>query len=198
MSAEIRFACPQCGQHYTADAQWQKQSMTCSACQAQFTVQGRPVFGSPNAPPLAQPEGNHPLLGTSLGLLTPLACALVGGICSFPVNVAGLLLGPMGGLLHLLGLAAGVVGIAYLTRRFAKWFVAKWGDEALAYYVRSAGVAFLVWPGLAVGASILLASRSENEGAGLALFLVTPGAFFASLLLAAPWFAGLKWAAWHS
>jgi hypothetical protein len=93
----------------------------------------------------------------------------------------------------LLGIVAAGLGIAYLANRFSKWYLAMWGSEAFEYYKKSASTAFLFVPAVAVFIFMSLA----EEGAGLFFFPLTLGLYFFSILLAAAWLAGIKWAGWH-
>jgi hypothetical protein len=203
MQTEIRFTCPECGQHYTAEANWEGSQMTCSACQAQFTVSGLSVLTADPEPPVTatpfprvrvQPgtpgqlrtKGTCPWMGTLCGLLTPPALAIIAFLCGLP----RIFLGRPG---MLLGIVVSGVGIACLTNRFSKWYLATWGSDAFEYYRKSASVAFLLVPGVAVFIFML----GAEEGAGLVLFPLTLGLYFFSILLAAPWLAGIKWARWR-
>ena len=144
----------------------------------------------PKPPPLPQPTGIHQWTGTLCGLLTPPALALIAFLCLLPISVIG--------TVGLLGPAVAVVGIAYLTNRFTKWYVATRGDAAFCYYKRSAGVAFLVVPAVAVAVYMLLAEEVEgDEGAGMLFLVLTIGFYFLSILLAAGWLAGIKWSGWR-
>lgn len=123
-------------------------------------------------------------------MLTPPALALVAFLCLLPISVIG--------SAGLLGAAVAGVGIAYLTQRFTKWYVATRGDAAFYYYKRSAGVAFLVVPVVAVAIYMSQAEEVEgDEGAGLLFLVMTIGFYFLSILLAAAWLAGIKWAGWR-
>ncbi len=165
--------------------------MTCSACQAQFTVVGHAVPAVPPRPPAPpRPTGIYQWTGTLCGLLTPPALALVALLCLLPISVIG--------SAGLPGAVVAGVGIAYLTKRFTKWHVATRGDAAFYYYKRSAGVAFLVVPAVAAAIFMLQAEKVEgDEGAGLIFLILTIGLYFLSILLAAAWLAGIKWAGWR-
>jgi len=178
--------------------------MTCSACQTQFTVRGLAGLAAgaepsmhatpvarlpvrPGKPGHLRQTGTHQLMGTLCGLLTPPALAILAflGVVSL-----GMILGSPG---TLLGIVAAGVGIAYLANRFSKWYLAHWGSEAFEYYKKSARAAFLIVPAVAI---VVFMSLAE-EGAGLFLFPLTLGLYFFSILLAAAWLAGIKWASWH-
>ena len=195
--------------------------MTCSACQALFTVSGSAVSVADTSYPgevVESAAGHHPLgwgagglgpgrgrwgnspvvagkwhapeparptetcqwTGTLGGLLTPPALALITFLC-----IAG---GP-------LGIVVAGVGIAYLTKRFTNWYVTTHGDAAFYYYKRSASTAFLFLPAMPI-AFLLLHTEAEEE-AEMFLLVLAIGLYFASLLLAAAWLAGIKWAGWR-
>ena len=203
MHTEIRFSCPACGQHFSAEGSCEGRQITCSTCQAQFTVSGSAVVaGDPKPPVPAAPalrvparsgsaghprqKGTCPWTGTFCGLLTPLALAIAAGLC---VRLSSV----MGRPGRLLGVGAAGVGIAYLTNRFTKWYLLMWGSEAFEYYKKSASTAFLFLPAVVV---IIFLSRVD-EGAGLMIVPVTVGLYFFSIMLAGAWLAGIKWARWH-
>ena len=197
MQTEIRFTCPECGQHYTAEAGWQDVLFTCSTCKAQFEVRPLPAAAGPEAIPPATRirqgrlaaipvspgrDGPYRLLGTSYALVTPPALAIIAWLCVS-------LLRFLGGLGKVLGIAIAGTIIAYISNRFSKWYLAQWGSDAFEYYRKSTYTAFLFLPGAAV---VIFLARGE-EGAGLVLFPVTLGLYFFSIMLAAAWLIGAKW-----
>jgi hypothetical protein len=120
-------------------------------------------------------------MGTLYALLTPPVLAVIACLCALPLGV--------------LGLVVAGVGIAYLVNRFARWYLATWGSEAFEYYKKSAGLAFLFVPAVAVAICMLQAEKVEgDEGAGMLFLVLAFGFYFLSILLAAAWLAGVKWA----
>jgi ribosomal protein S27E len=59
-STDRRFACPECGQHYTVDWSWQENSVTCQSCGRIFEPEVQPVDGEQSASPATDPTDSEP------------------------------------------------------------------------------------------------------------------------------------------
>lgn len=189
MNAEIRASCPRCGQHYATDPSWQGRSLTCAVCHSQFTMPSAPPLQEePSVPATPLPGhhavplipskpregGLHQLPGTLCGLATPVVVLLITALTRF---------------LGAFGLVVAAVAIPYLSHRFARWYLSRYGRAAFGYYVKAAGIAFVLLPVVGIAVFLSLA----DEAAGLIIVPVAFGAFLVSVVLAALWLAGAQW-----
>lgn len=189
MNAEIRASCPRCGQHYATDPSWQGRALTCAVCHSQFTIPPvPPLQGEPSVPAAPLPSldvvppssskpregGLHQPLGTLCGLATPIVVLLITALLRF--------LGPI-------GLLFAAVAIPYVSHRFARWYLSRYGRAAFGYYLKAAGTAFVLLPIVGIAVFLSLA----DEAAGLVIVPVAFGAFVVSGVLAVLWLAGAQW-----
>ncbi len=191
MNLAIRFACPHCGQHYSAESLWQGRRWTCVSCQAQFLVPNSPANPETQATCPLPCSGPETPAGNALRTTTPKrgTCQLLGTLCGICTPAAALLIALPFGFLGHVGYLLAAPAIAYLSHQFAKRYLSRQGPDAFAYYFKAGSIAFLLLPVLGIFAFLSVA----DEAAGLVLVPVAVGSFFVAILLAGSWLAGVKW-----